>query len=86
MSSGISPDSLLVEPLWILFSWYHAGYSFKYTLYLVLDREGEVKDGLECQKAQVSAQPDKSERSRGDCPSVSGGILVRFPSLLEPGM
>ena len=74
-----------MEPLWILFSWYHAGYSFKHALYLVLDRESGVVDGLEWQQAQVSAQLDKSERSRGDSPSVSGGGLVWLPSLLEPG-
>jgi len=54
-------------------------------LYLVLDREGDVMGCLECRKAQVSAQLDKSERSRGDSPRVSGGRLVRLPSLLESG-
>ena len=41
--------------------------------------------GLECRQAQVSAQLDKSEKSRDDSPSVSGGRLVWLPSLLEPG-
>ena len=85
MSSGISTDSLFLESLWIFFSWYHARYSFKHALYLVLDREGGIMDGLECQKAQVPAQLDKSESNRGDSPSVSAGGLVWLPSLLEPG-
>ena len=85
MSSGISLNSLFLESLWILFSWYHNGYSFKHALYLVLDREGGVMDGLDCRQAQVSAQLDKSENSRGDSPSVLDGGLVWLPSLLEPG-